>query len=65
MSAAVDRVAAAKEWGIDWDRWKQLSDEAKGVHLAYYREKRAMEAWMAQEQERKALLRQLSRKGRK
>jgi len=65
MSPAVDRVAVAVESGIDWDRWKELSDEAKGIHLAYYREKRAMEAWASQEQERKALLRQISRKGKK
>jgi len=64
MSGVVDRVAAAKDAGVDWDRWQELSDTAKGIHLAYYREIRAMEAWTAQEQERKSLLRQLSRKGK-
>lgn len=65
MSPSVDRVATCKMFHIDWDRWLELSIEAQGIHLAWYREKRNMEGWTQQEHDRKALIRQLQTKGSK
>lgn len=39
-----DEVAAIPQ-GIDWDRWQEMSDDAKGIHLAYYRAQRTMRSW--------------------
>ena len=65
MSSIIDRIATCEMFGITWDTWENLSIEAKGIHLAYYREKRAMETWEAQEAERRQVMRSLAMRGKK
>ena len=36
-----------KSWGIDPDRWEEMSDEAKGEVVAEYRAGTTMKAWEA------------------
>lgn len=45
---ALDQYLAAKDWGIDPDKWEGLSDEARGVVLEVYRTTRTMRAWEMQ-----------------
>ena len=41
----LDYLKAAKAWGIDPDRWDEMSDEAKGEAVAAWRAERDMSAW--------------------
>lgn len=43
----LDQYLAAKAWGIDPDRWEDLSDGARGIVLEVYRTDRTMRAWEA------------------
>ena len=65
MSPITEQVAAAKAWGTDWQRWSEVTPEARGVMLAYYRETMRMETWEHQEQNRKMMLKQMQMKGKR
>ena len=41
----LDYSKAARAWGIDPDRWDEMTDEGKGEVVAVYRVTRDMGAW--------------------
>lgn len=44
---SLEYLKAAKKWGIDPDRWDEMTDEAKGEVVAEYRTAQTMKNWEA------------------
>ena len=40
-----DHLNAAESWGIDADRWDEMSDDGRGAVIAVHRARRKMDAW--------------------
>jgi hypothetical protein len=41
----LDHLLAAREWGIDADRWEEMTDQGRGLVVAAHRAQRTMQAY--------------------